>query len=381
MKSLKNYVKRHESIITGKSNLESLYTFKNFPVFMGCVDSSENEDLFADMEWAICPESGIIQLQKLLPLKILYLNQHNDGTGLTWQNMYIKFAEFIRRNNTAKNILEIGGAHDQIAKNYLALDKNAKWTIVEPNPQQINDKRVKVIKSWFDDSFKLTNSIDLIVHSHVFEHIYNPNSFLQSISNFLKAGQRHIFAFPNLLPMLINKFTNCLNFEHTVFLTEYLTDYLLEQNGFKILQKEYYGNPHSIFYATEKRKMVKTNRLINHYLTYKKIFMNFVDYHKQMVKRLNQKIDSSKKTVYLFGAHIFSQYLLNFGLNYKKINSILDNSKAKQGLRLYGTSFIVESPQILNDKGGVYVILKAGIYNEEIKKDILENINPNVKFI
>jgi len=27
------------------------------------------------------------------------------------------------------------------------------------------------------------------------------------------------------------------------------------------------------------------------------------------------------------------------------------------------------------------VILKAGPYNEEIKKDILENINPNTKFI
>lgn len=372
--------KRNASLITGKNNLEDLYTFKNFPVFMGCVDTLEQEDLYADMEWAICPESGIIQLQKLLPLEVLYLNQHNDGTGLIWQNMYQKFAEFIMRYNTAKNILEIGGAHNHIAKNYLAIDKNAKWTIVEPNPQQINDKRVKIIKAWFDDSFRFESGIDLIVHSHVFEHIYNPGGFLKNISNFMKVGQRQIFAFPNMLPMLKNKFTNCLNFEHTVFLSEYFTDYLLNKYGFKILKKEYYGNPHSIFYATEKQKMVKTNRLINHYLTYKKIFMNFIDYHKQMVKKLNRKIIATRKPVYLFGAHIFSQYLLHFGLNHKKIISILDNSKAKQGHRLYGTSFVVESPKILEKKGEVSVILKAGFYNEEIKKDILENINNKVIF-
>jgi len=52
----------------------------------------------------------------------------------------------------------------------------------------------------------------------------------------------------------------------------------------------------------------------------------------------------------------------------------------KQGRRLYGTSFKVKSPKILKDKGPVNLILKAGIYNEEIKKDILENINDKVVF-
>lgn len=375
------FEERTKSLLTGKNNLEQLYIIKNFPVFMGCVDTSAQTDIYADMEWVICPESGIIQLKKLQPLEVLYLNQHNDGTGLIWKNMYQKFAEFIKKYNNAKRILEIGGAHDYIAKNYLSIEKNVDWTIVEPNPQQITDKRVKVIKAWFDDSFKLNYPIDVIVHSHVFEHIYNPSRFLQNISNFLEVGQKQIFAFPNMLPMLKNKFTNCLNFEHTVFLTEYLTDYLLEQNGFKIIKKEYYGNPHSIFYATEKRESTKKYRLKNHYVLYKKVFMNFINYHKKMVNQLNEKIETSTKQVYLFGAHIFSQFLLNFGLNSRKIVTILDNGKAKQGHRLYGTSFIVKSPQVLKDKGEMHVVLKAGIYNEEIKKDILENINPHVKFI
>ena len=48
---------------------------------------------------------------------------------------------------------------------------------------------------------------------------------------------------------------------------------------------------------------------------------------------------------------------------------------------LYGTNLKVNSPKILSDSLNPMVILKAGIYNDEIKKDILENINPNTTFI
>ena len=52
----------------------------------------------------------------------------------------------------------------------------------------------------------------------------------------------------------------------------------------------------------------------------------------------------------------------------------------KQDNRLYGTNFLVKSPQILKDVENSAVILKAGIYNDEIKSDIMNNINGNVKF-
>ncbi len=48
MKRLDKYVLRPESIVTGKKNLEHLYSFKDFPVFMGCVDSPADDDLFAE---------------------------------------------------------------------------------------------------------------------------------------------------------------------------------------------------------------------------------------------------------------------------------------------------------------------------------------------
>ena len=85
--------------------------------------------------------------------------------------------------------------------------------------------------------------------------------------------------------------------------------------------------------------------------------------------------------LYLFGAHIFSQCLINYGLNVKRIDCIIDNDFNKQGKRLYGTDLKVFSPKILSNDNDPVVILKAGAYNQEVKKDILENINSNTFFL
>jgi hypothetical protein len=371
---------RLESIVTGKKNLEHLYSFKDFPVFMGCVDSPADDDLFADMDWAIDPETGIIQLEKLLPLEALYMNQHCDGTGKIWQDHYTAFTKFLHKFSP-KNVLEIGGAHDHIARNYRALDAHISWTIIEPNPEHIEDTRTKVIKAWFDNTFAIEGHFDTVIHSHVVEHAYNPLLFIEHISKFMGKSDRHIFSFPLLLPMFKLKWTNCLNFEHTVFLTEEIIEYILKKFGFIVLEKEYYGNPHSVFYATEKADVpVFIPPMDNKYVEYRKIFMDFIDFHKEMAADLNRKIESASEPVYLFGAHIFSEFLIQFGLRTEKIVSVLDNSRFKIGRRLYGTNFFVESPAVLKNKGPANVILKAGGYNEEIKKDILENINHEVKF-
>lgn len=85
--------------------------------------------------------------------------------------------------------------------------------------------------------------------------------------------------------------------------------------------------------------------------------------------------------LYLFGAHIFSQYLISFGLNVNRLECIIDNDFNKQGKRLYGTDLKVFSPKILSKDNDPVVILKAGVYNQEIKKDILENINFKTFFL
>lgn len=378
MKKIKNMVVRNRSVVSGKKGLKSILKLKNFPVFFGCVDSPKKDDLVADMNWGIDPDSGMIQLTKLIPLNILYQEQHVDGYGPTWEQYYNDFAQYVVSKKQAK-ILEIGGGSGVLALIATKADTSVLWTMVEPNPLFSGSARIKVVNGFFNKNFKLKGSFDAVTFSQVMEHAYYPKEFLDSIGNFLKPGGRLIFAYPNLKLWLEKKFTNALNFEHTMFLTDYFVDYLLAKSGFIILDKTIYKN-HSFFYDAEFIGKEQPFSLKSKYSEYTEIFVDFVNYHKNMVKDINRKIISSDRPVYLFGAHIFSTFLFTFGLESKNIVSILDNSKLKQGRRLYGTNFIVHSPEILKGKGPVNLILRAGIYNNEIKKDILENINSEVTF-
>jgi SAM-dependent methyltransferase len=374
-----NCVDREESVITKKGNLEHLQTIKNYPVFFGCTDKPKEEDIKADMVWKIDTETGIVQLSKLIPLDILYMEQHVDAIGKTWTNHNNNFSDYVLKNKIG-NIIEIGGGSGKIANIILDKDKDITYTAIEPNPLFDETDRLKVIKSFFNG--KLKNKFDknnTIIFSQLYEHIYEPEEFLNEINEFLPVGGRLVFAYPNLEYWFKNKFTNAINFEHTMLMTDYFVDYFLSKTGFKIIEKYDYEN-HSHFYTAEKVEENLEFKLDNKYEHYKNMFNDFVSYHEKIVNEINETI-KNKKEVYLFGGHIFSQHLIMCGLDTSNIVNILDNSTLKQEKRLYGTDLMVESPKVLKDIDNPIVILKAGLYEEEIKKDILENINNKTKFI
>ena len=376
------YILRDKSCITGNSKLEHLYTFKDFPIFMGCTDKEPENDLLADMSWFIDPISGFVQLTKLIPLDVLYMDQHMDATGATWARYNIALSEFIVKNFDG-DILEIGGGSGKLANLILANSENVnKYIVVEPNPMFEENEKLKVVKTFFNQNLVLDEkTVRTVVLSQVLEHVYDPRDFLSQIFNFLPLGGKFIFGYPNLEFLFSNKFTNAINFEHSFLMTEYFVDYLLAESGFKILSKNNYEN-HSHFYCVEKVDFLKNSIILeNKYDYYKKMFNDFINHHLELVKELNDKINETDSPVFLFGAHIFSQYLLSFGLNGNKINNILDNSPIKQGKRLYGTNIKVLSPSILSNYKEPIVILKAGLYNKEIMDDIWQNINKQTIFI
>jgi hypothetical protein len=373
-------IERKSCVITGGDDLETLHSFPNFPVFMGCVDQPESLDLKQEMAWNISRGSGLIQLKKLIPLENLYPESHGAGAiGVLWEKHHNNFAKFISKYNP-KNVVEIGGSHGILYKKYENIE-NINWTIIEPNPSPTDGCKARFIKAFFNDKLIYDDYFDTVVHSHVFEHMYEPDKFMEHLSRFMSKGQNLIFSVPNLKVMLERKYTNCINFEHTIFLIEEYIEYLLTKNGFLIQDKEYFMDDHSIFYAATRELNLK-NKIIDPSLYYvnRQLYVNYIEYHKNLIQNLNFKINQATQKIYLFGAHVFSQYLIAFGLNTKKIISIIDNDKNKQGKRLYGTKLNVMSPQVLNKESCPIVILKAGVYNNEIKEQILMKINSNTIF-
>jgi hypothetical protein len=371
---------RNTDVATGASNLEDLHLLADFPVFMGSVEHEQSEDLVADMSWSISRDSGLIQLKKLLPLDVLYQYQTTtSAVGAIWMEHHKAFAKFLARYEPTA-VLELGGAHGILSKEYQYFRK-IPWTILEPNPSPIDGCEARFIKGFFDDKFTYHNAFDTIVHSHVFEHMYEPDQFMRNLSGFMAEGQHLIFSLPNMQVWLDRKYTNCINFEHTVFLTEPYVEYLLTKHGYRLLNKQYFRDGHSIFYATIRDPSIEPVALPPClYEKNKQLYLNYVRYHEELIKELNGKISQLTQPIYLFGAHVFAQYLIAFGLETSRIVSLLDNDPKKQGKRLYGTSLTVQSPKVLRGLECPVVILKAGVYNQEIKEDILENINKSATF-
>ena len=332
------------------------------------------------MVWIFFKESGMIQLKEPLPFEVVYSEFHNSGcVGSLWELHHSEFAKFISKSNP-ETVLEIGGGHGILSLNYDKICKT-NWTIIEPNPTPLENVNANFIKGFFDKDFKTNTSFDAVVHSHVFEHLYDPKTFIENISNILEEGKYLIFSIPNMNEMLNRKYTNFLNFEHTYFLSEEFVTYFLTNNNFEIVEKKYFKEDHSIFFRAKKNSKIKRTSLGQEALNNKSLFSEYIKHHLELVKQLNETINKLNSEVYLFGAHVFSQYLFSFGLEESKISFILDNDPIKQGKRLYGTNLRVKSPKVLSKVKRPIVILRAGVYNDEIKKDILENINSKCEFI
>lgn len=368
---------REKCILCGCTTLDSLYTFESFPVYMG-VSNNENvtDDMFADMIWMVCKACGCIQLKNLIDLSIIYHKGHNSAYGKTWEKHHKQFANFINRY-CGNSILEIGGGNLKLAEFVADLNQDLKFTVFDTNCNKSHKQNIITKEEFFDyNNYKLEYSIDTIVHSHVLEHLYNPMEYISTFYSLLKYGQKMIMSVPLLDNMVRANFTNSLNFEHTYMLSESLLSFILNNAGFKIIDKKLF-NPFNMFIVCEKVFNSIKNKLINNYERNLNLFFNFIKFHKEFIEEVN-KVDNN---LYVFGGHIFTQYLFAFGLDPKKCICVLDNDPNKIDKRLYGTNLFIKSPKILRDLKEPIVVLRTAQFSKEIKDDILKNINSNTRFI
>ena len=206
---------RNNCILDNKTSVKKLYTLERFPVFMGCVDTPVEDDIFFDQDWGVS-ENGLVQLKTLIDPNILYENSHTPGSvGKIWKQHHKRFFDFIIENSdNIDRYLEIGGASGSLWKNFSTLDSQFSYEIIEPSHQESSDSRLKYIRGFYE-----TQSFDkkykCIIHSHVFEHAYNPIDFLKKIFEDLTDEGVQFISIPNMRHWLKQGYTNTINFEHT----------------------------------------------------------------------------------------------------------------------------------------------------------------------
>ena len=365
-----------------KCSLNNIYCLNNVPTKLSCTSNYIQD--FNKLSFSQCKNCNTIQLDKLIPLDILYSDSHNyNSCGKVWENYFKLFTNKIKYIVKDKNILEVGCPSGKLANN---VNSYNKWFIIEPN-KNLNIKfneNIIFIEKFFDNSFIIETDIDVIVHSHLFEHIYLPNEFLKKCYDTLKDDGEMVFGVPNMSYFAESNITPFLGvfFEHTIFLNKENISYMLNNNNFEIVEIIDYEK-HSTIYHCKKSKKNNNSILNGNNIKFKNFYNSFMESNHiftEFVKKCNNIIsNNTDRDVYIFGASYNTQYLLALGIDSNNIRGILDNCIEKQNKYFYGYDLLIQSPEIINNKDCI-VILKNGYYANEIMEQLLF-INKNTNII
>ena len=250
--------------------------------------------------------------------------------------------------------------------------RNPSLKLLGIEPSQIGSKSAKekgfeVINDFFP-SEKLTQKVDIIISSHVIEHVPDIYTFLESQTKQLTANGIIVFETPNLDWAIINGSNKPFHFQHLVLLSKKYIKSLLFKLGLNYV---------NIFEIDWRIVVVcskeKTQRLFSleefdfkddKMLEYLESFQERISAEEIAFKKL---LRDSQEKFWLWGASSFcGNILANLNKNeLSKIDGILDSDKEKDGNEFLFSQLDVTLPRRINELNIKSIIIMS-TYEKEI---------------
>ena len=343
------------------------------PISYTMIDNPSNDYVTIPFNIIKCLNCKTYQTKYLGNLNLVY-GRHVNPIGNIHQKMKEEYCNFICYNKNITGFIEIGAGNGDLSDKILNINK-LPYYIIDPFYCGNTTNRI-IISDFIENSTNLSNfSANTIITSHVFEHLYNPVEFIKiAIYNNIKYIYICIPDFENSIKN--ESFCNTLNIEHTFYIENKFLEDIFKQYGYTcnksyeflnhsiMFEFEYNGNPillNPINHTSEKEIPVYITTLINRTLNINKI----IDDHYGEYK------------IYLWPSSAHSLYLCYYGLNYSKIDYLLDNSFDKINKYFYGYNIkCIAMKDIIDTTDKSLLILHGGCFNKEIKIT-----NPNIKVI
>lgn len=364
---------RTKCVICDNSSLENIYIDKNASISIGSsIDQIEN-DVNIDLQFVICNGCGCVQLATLIDVNILYKYSHNNTFNTpTWSQHHTEFFNFIVENTNSKSFLEIGGQSGVLSQKILQKNPFYDYTILDLCDKNPNIQNVSFIPGNCEDYTYTSKST--ILMSHVFEHLYNPTSFIEQIA---KDRVPEIFlSIPNMEISLQNSSISFIHIEHTFYLSVEMLHSMFSKYGYTC-KRMFSFKTHSFFFhfvLSDQCNLLKINK--EKVDLYKTQFSTYFERRSKVFRDII--IDNN---FYIAPSGHFGQYIYRNLERYKdKMLGFLDNDLSKIGKRMYGTHLLNYPMNEIQKHKEITVVLFAGPYLSEIKKQLLD-YNPLVKFV
>ena len=206
---------------------------------------------------------------------------------------------------------------------------------------------VKVLKGSFSADLLTEDQLyDVIMLSHVLEHLVNPDQILREISNLLSEGGLVYIEVPD--HMNINGVKTYFDFEHINYFTSVSLTNLAQQNGFEVDSLRNYENSREIHpnypvisCTIRKRKSKDRTQsvaeIVNDFEETTRVIQEYESSSKELMTRIENNLEkivreTSSGKLALWGAGIHTcQLLSQTCLRFTPIKCIFDNDPKRAG--------------------------------------------------
>jgi hypothetical protein len=253
----------------------------------------------------------------------------NSTFSPSWTDHHIHFSNFILSNTDEIVFLEVGANKGDLYK-LMIKDKPLEFITLDMWKHEDLPSEIKYIEGnceTFD--FKAFNTIIL---SHVFEHLYNPLTFIKNIKN---AGVSNVFiSIPNFDLLVKEQSLITIHSQHIFYCGFDYIGYMFSLFNYKCQNSYIYdGNFKSVMF-----KFVFDNNVLPVKLPstdielYKHIYVNKVNNIREIEIPPNS---------YIAPSGIYGQIYYYLIKNKENIIGFLDNNKERHNNYLYGTDKLV----------------------------------------
>jgi len=156
-----------------------------------------------------------------------------------YEKLFYKYIPNISENT---NVLEVGCANGLFLKRLQNRGiKNFKG--IEPSREaySVTDNLIKpnIINDFLGDNLFKDNSFDAVCSFQTFDHVLEPNDFLQKINKYIKPGGYFLQVHHNvnsLLPTLLGSKASTFDVEHIHLWSPKTMRLILKKNGFEVIK-------------------------------------------------------------------------------------------------------------------------------------------------
>lgn len=182
-----------------------------------------------------------------------YADENSNKNKIFFENIAKSRFDFIKSNIAFKknySILEVGAGDGFLLKEFISAKHSVNLTAIEYNKESIKKLKEQNIQVLSDLSkIKKKDKFDLIILSHVLEHVIDPSTFVDKLKSLLNKNG-YIFVDVPCLDYLIKKETS----SHISFFDLSSLNYLFKKLKLKKISSNYCGPVFLILRITKSLK-------------------------------------------------------------------------------------------------------------------------------